>query len=355
MSRPLTILLTGFTSRQANTVSEKANIYITTSPLLKHMLERMGHVVDWRPTIFGEANVDKYDLVMVGCSDPNSYTGMVHRYGAYWALLKAKRLMIWFDDWRIKGQYHAWLKKPDTIWQTRMLDPNRMPEHEEALMYKDPIDNMITSLRTTHKAAVMAQLFNWGHEEMFWREAPDAAWLARFDISAFVPEVLRQPPRPLAERTRGWVAASLTQTDDWTDKLGLHHPLVTQAKPKGMRGGGWKKLREVDLVNDLYAEHTGILCKPYSHAGSGWWRSRFNYSVETRSVLFGDPNEIHSIGDAYRTPLLELERMSVNDLQAVADKQAQQFVAWQDQQPAAMTKLTNAFNRIMDEPERPTF
>lgn len=355
MSRRLSILLTGFTSRQANTISDRANIYITTSPLLKGMLEKIGHAVDWRPVVFGEEDVSKYDLVMVGCSDPNSYTGMVHRYGAYWALLKAKRLMIWFDDWRIKGQYHAWLEKADTIWQTRMMDPNRMDEHAQALRYKEAIDNVVTSLATTDKAAVMAQLFNWGYEEQFMREVPHAKWLARFDISSLVPKVLAAPARPLAERNRGWVAASLTQVDDWTDKLPLRYPLVTQAKPKGMRGGGWKKLHEVQLVNTLYAENTGILCKPYSHAGSGWWRSRFNYAVETRSVLYGDPKEIHAIGDAYRHSLPELENMSIDQLQRVANEQMSQFIAWQDTPQMAMDKLDGYLVRIMDEPTRPQF
>lgn len=355
MSRGLNILLTGFTSRIANTVTDRVNIYITSAPLVAEMLQRAGHTVDWRPTIFGEEGIEKYDIVMLGCSDPNSYTGMVHRYGAYWALLKARRLMIWFDDWRIKGQFHAWVQQPEALWQTRMLHNDRLPEHEQAIVYKNAINSAVMSMRDEHRPAVMAQLFNWGNDQQFMKEVPEAKWLARFDISGLVPKVLRQPPRPLAQRTKGWVAASLTQVDDWTDKLQLTWPLIKQAKPKGRAFGGWKKIREVELVNTLYADHTGILCKPYSHAGSGWWRSRFNYAVETRSVLLGDMKEVSAIGESFRlTPSL-VESMNDADLQDLANRQAAEFLGWQDSPERAIERLNLSLLRIMDEPARPTF
>jgi hypothetical protein len=354
MSRPLTILLTGFTSRQANTVSEKSNIYATTSPLFAGMLRQLGHTVDWRPTIVGEAGVENYDIVMVGCSNPNSMTGMVHRYGAMYAMLKARRLLIWYDDWRVKEQYSAWINAPDSAWATRMLHEKRLGEHAQAMEHKPAIDAMLKALTTTDKAPVLAQLFNWGNEKLFMKEVPEAKWLARFDISAFTP-VHVTDPKSVVDRSRSWVSAALSQTEDYTDKLRLTWPLLNQTKPKGKGFGGWKKMREDAIVKVLYRDNIGVLCKPYSHAGSGWWRSRYSYAVQCRNVMLADYKEIHGLGGPYLKRAAEIEAMDAGQLEQLIDQQVACFTSFQDSQSLALTRLSGHLTRIMDEPARPVF
>lgn len=353
MTRSLTILLTGFTSRQANTVSVKSDIYATTSPLFADMLRRLGHTVDWRPTVFGEAGVENYDIVMVGFSDPNSHTGMVHRYGAMYAMLKAKRLLMWADDWRL-SPYKTMITNVEYSWATRMLHEKRLGEHAQALELKPAIDQVMTSLATTHKAPVLAQLFNWGDESLFLKEVPHAAWLARFDISAFTPVHVTEP-KPMVERGHRWVSAALSQTEDYTDKLRLTWPLLNQTKPKGKGFGGWSKMREDAIVQTLYRDNVGVLCKPYSHAGSGWWRSRYSYAVQCRNVMLADFKEISGIGGPYLKRAAEIEAMSADDLQKLADWQANAFLSFQDSQSLALTRLAGHLQRIMDEPARPNF
>lgn len=352
--RPLTILLTGFTSRQANTVSAKADIYITFAPILKKVLERLGHTVDWRPVTFAESDIEKYDIVFCGCSDPNSMTGQGHRYGAIWSMIKAQRLVLWFDDWRIKGQLHSFLKKPSVFWETRMLHEAHLSTHARALEFKDPIDNMLFGLSTDHKAPIVAQLFNWGNEAKFLKEAPDAKWLLRFDPSAYVPNFVEKII-PMEERKRSWVAASLTQMDDFIEKLKLQWPVTKQAKPAGRAFGGWKKMHEKDVVTELYATHAGLLSKPYPHAGSGWWRVRFNYAAHTNTVMLADQKEVTEIGSAYRYSAAEIESLSASGLEALAVAQYVQLRGWEDSELTVATKMARYIDRVMQEPSRPRY
>lgn len=354
MQQPLTVLLTGFTSRQANTVSEKTDIYITFAPILKKMLEKLGHVVDWRPVTFGEQDIEKYDLVLCGCSDPNSMTGQTHRYGAIWSMLNARRLILWFDDWRIKGQLHTFLQKPEVFWNTRMLHEKQMPTHEQALMFKDPIDAMLKGLATDHRPPVVAQLFNWGDEAKFLKEVPEAKWLMRFDVGSFVPNFVEQPI-PMEQRTRQWVAASLTQMNDYIDKLKPTIPVFIQAKPRGRSFGGWKKMHEREVVTELYAKSLGVISKPYPHAGSGWWRVRFNYAVHARSIMIADPKEAGAAGQSFRLYLPFVEKLSPAEMQDLANKQAEEFLSWQDSQDQACEKMSNGLIRLLDEPVRPEY
>lgn len=354
MQRKLTILLTGFTSRQANTVSERADIYITFGPILKRLLESLGHTVDWRPVKFGEHGIEHYDAVFVGCSDPNSMTGQTHRYGAIWAMMKATRLALWFDDWRIKGQLHTFLKKPEVFWNTRMLHESQLPTHEEALMLKAPIDHMLNELGWPQQVPVVAQLFNWGELDKFKKECPDARWYMRFDPSCYVPNFITTPT-PMAEKLEGWVAASLTQMDDYTDKLGAKWPIIKQAKPKGKGFGGWKKLHERDVVTQLYDKYAGLISKPYPHAGSGWWRVRFNYACHARAIMLASVKEAGAIGPAFHVTAPQVEAMSVAARANLAQLQYEQFMHWQSSEEQVKDLMYTYLTRLLDEPTRPRY
>lgn len=354
MTRPLTILLTGFTSRQANTAGKKQDDYIIAGKIFADMLTRLGHTVDWRPVQFGEAGIEKYDLVMVGCSDPNSYTGMVHRYGAIWAMLNASRLLIWFDDWRIKGEFHSYVQKPEVYWATRMLHEKRLPEHAEALVYQQQINDMFVGFRDEHRPAVVAQLFNWGDETKFLKEVPEAKWLARFDVSSFAPHYTLAS-KPIAERRKAWVSASLSQTDDYIEKLKPTWEVIKQCKPKGLAFGGWKKMLEADVVTQLYDTCIGVICKPYSHAGSGWWRVRYNYAMQCNNIVLADPKEVGALGPAFMEPVSAIELLDDAQLQQLADWQREHFLGWQDSQQQALDKLQLHLIRLMDEPTRPRY
>lgn len=344
----MNILLTGFTTRQANTLRESANFYVLAQQIFRDMLVEMGHKVDWRAVEIGE-DLSMYDLAMVGLSNPTTMNGMAHRYGGMWALASHRNVLAWFDDFRFKDQLYSWLRKPEPAFSDRLWPDRRYAEHEKAMEWKDRLIAAFQVIKD-RKLPFIAHIFEWGDISLMARETPDARWFCRFDISDFVPRLVTDPA-PFETRKKAWVSAALTNTDEWINKLGLTWDIVKSTKPKGGNpfGGGWKKIPEPELVRTLYRDNIGILSHPYSHAGSGWWRVRFNYMTQTQSILLGAIEEAQEMGEAFRYSPQEIEAMPTHALHALAQRQTNSFMSYVLPRGAAMSRLQAGIDRATAE------
>lgn len=341
------VLLTGFTTRQANTLRKSANFYVLAQQIFHDMLVESGHDVDWRAVQIGE-DLSMYDVAMVGLSNPTTMNGMAHRYGGMWALTTHRNVIGWFDDFRFKDQMASWLRKPEPAFSDRLWPDKRRAEHDTAIEYKDKLIAAFNVIKE-RKIPFIAHIFEWGDIEAMARETPDARWFSRFDISSFVPIVSNALPYDM--RKRAWVSAALTNTDDWISKLNLSWDVITSTKPKGGNpfGGGWKKIPEDELVRTLYRDNMGILCHPYSHAGSGWWRIRYNYMTQTKSILLADRAEVQEMGEPFRYSPAEIEAMSDSQLFSLADRQTSVFNSYVLPRRTALVRLNDCLERATRE------
>ncbi len=151
-------------------------------------------------------------------------------------------------------------------------------------------------------------------------------------------------PLPPEEKKREWVLGALMPHDTWVEKTRFTWPLSYVGSRKMIRTYGGQRFKTESDVIDHYNQHWGILSPPYPHAGSGWWRSRFIYSARVRSVLVADKGEGDPIGSAYKVRIADVERMSTDELAALAEEQALQLRPWMP----TPEMFTEHVNRIVE-------
>lgn len=321
------ILLTGCTRVMCGFPRKPTSNYLTFFELLAKMLQQLGHTVHWTAVTPGDELKGKYDLALIGLQTLHGMAGKQHKYGAFWAATQLKHMVV-FDDWQVYPSCYS-LKVPKYLWREAMLAGRELEERAFALQHQELFERVQRAWWSA-MPGVLAPLFEWGDHSRFSRTHPGDGIkrLYSVDPSPFVPSLIDPESSYIRNprlKNRRWVLASLADHGEKTKKLGLTWPIVAQHCISGKRG--WGRIGEDQLVQHQYTENWGIISPKYNHAGSGWWRSRFNYAAQTRSILLAHNEEVRALGDAYLLEPQDVEEMSDTELVGLAGMQAASLAA----------------------------
>jgi hypothetical protein len=308
------VLLTG-TSRVMTNSRRFAN-FRTNITYLRDMLELLGHTVDWRTVEPGEAGLqDRYDIALTGLQAINSFVGQWNQFGTLWAASQLPHIVV-FGDWQIRASCYS-LKLHRYLWQNAtVITKEGMRLWEKATLFEDVLDAQRMAWYT-NLGAVIAPLFPWGDHAKFMR-IHNMDRLYALDPTNFT-QVLTRPTED-QEKRKAWVCAALADQNKWTAKLNLQWPLVRQHGTAGKRG--WGRISEDEVVNGLYRTHWGVLApRQGAMSGTGWWRSRYIYAAQARSVFWADPREVIGLGGPYLSTMQLIEGLSDKELRRLADDQ----------------------------------
>jgi hypothetical protein len=135
-----------------------------------------------------------------------------------------------------------------------------------------------------------------------------------YDPTALLPRIDFEPTK---RRRRAWTLAALGNRESWMKKIALRWPIERIGYPE-------KRIEE-SAVAQRYAETRGMIVPRYKHCRSGWWRPRYAYAAQTRTIAHvADDEAIAEKLPGYRFDP-EWEEASDAHLDYVARVQAEAF------------------------------
>lgn len=339
------ILLTGCTKNAVNGKKQATTDYVSSFPIMAEMLTTLGHTVDWREVTVGEELRGRYDLAIVGVQALHSIAGKQYKHGAIYAATQLRHIIM-LDDWQIRRTLYSFCRN-DYFWRTPMLSPVELRNREAALPYKAEIDALLASWWDAIPPMI-APLWPWGD----FSKMPFSEKFTRlYDInpSPFMPVLSTRATNPASAisdvihgRNRGWVLATLMDQTDWERKQGFTWPIVRQHAVKKVRC--WGRVSEKKVV-ELYEQNWGVLSPKYAHAGSGWWRTRYDFAYQAGAIVYGTAAEMAACDPVFATPLSDIERMSETNLFELATAQRNAFLGKQPTRAEVLVKLAGALAR----------
>lgn len=331
--------------------------------------------VDTNDAVLAEADVMFFGLA------PFNALGSRYLYGAIDALMKARAngvgVVCYVSDWQtnlVTTSARAMVKKPEAFvkplmqhrtdyeWAVANLDymmvaVNAFLENKWPITlvpthpWYDPNSKLVKHLNsselvfldpttiTTHtwdppaqkapedrsREWVLAALGDYSG----WMQQQEFEWPVRYfggkTFGAKKEMVIPITPDVPAEGVTDEVTDEITDvTDDVTDEA-TDTPKKPGPQGEGMAGGRNKRIKEVE-VNANYAEVWGGLSPKYMLSGSGWWRTRYDFILQAGGILYGPPEELFPMGDAFRYPLTQIESMTTEQLAGLQQFQRDSFV-----------------------------
>jgi hypothetical protein len=301
------------TSMSSACLPTRRATWASFSTLLPDILRAAGHQVTWSEVTPGE-KLD-YDFAFIDVFNLQSMMSFGYRWGAAWTGLNVPHACV-LSDWQFEPITRN--LTPDSFWRVRMPG-KRVDAGITALRpYESRINNLLQYWR--ERAHWILPLFNWGHHRFPIGGSQD--WV---DPSAF----LRMLGKPRPKHPH-WIFASLTKHDQWLKKLRHTWPIVPYV--------GDDKVDEEFLVSECYSEAAGIISHPYAHCGSGWWRARFTYAAQVRSILatFGE-----SPLQSYNVCIPAVEAMDIAQRRDLAEFQAREYASNEMPKDAIIAKIND--------------
>jgi hypothetical protein len=293
--------------------------YAAAGPLLLAILEDLGHEVEVRPVEPGERlSASRYDRVIVFVA-PILIFGARHAYGALWALHARPDAWVAVDDWQVGYTANSYktAARDDCQRLWTALSANNRPQRRAQLAKAvvRGIDRVCVKLGDQRPwCRALAPLYTGARFDPTRFRWPYGA-LRGFDPSPYYrpPEIPR-----LAKRARRWVLAALSDHDRWLAGVAPTWPVDRY----GRKSAGQTRVTEAELLARVYPAAWGIIAPPYWHAGSGWWRARYQHAIAAGSVVLCDPADAFAPGITLR----DLERS--RNLGEYAAAQADAFKAY---------------------------
>ena len=325
--------MTGMSARSVGSTKIRYDFFNVPN-LLKQVLEELGHEVDMRTVAVDESDtLEQYDRVVGQLNWASSLSSM-HAHEAGLAMARAgDRLRVYVDDWRAQTladdiDYHI---HRDRGWE-RHTTKFRPTEYARLTMSQRAVArNAYRRLLFGYEGASVPMLvpfFNWGDHDKFFGAAKAGLNIVRHDWDPS-PFVHIPPQTDLRDQKFQWVLASLQNHDRWVGKLGLTWPMIQYGGVKkgggGIRAGGPDKVVSEAEVVQAYADSWGVLSPPYSSAGSGYWRVRFNYASQVGAVIYCGPVDGAAIGPSFTNDIEDIEMASEEALEQLAGRQYQQL------------------------------
>lgn len=389
------ILLTGATKLQMNPPEERRSsgtVKIDVPAAVVAGLRRLGHEVDWRPTVIGE-DLSPYDLVWVSIACPMSTNGAPGALGSFWALSHADLPAVLFmDDWRATrvghSQARSLLRDPEKYFFRTMLAPkefrelcgnlegatysyrNALAEAESAMLrqrqrlldegnergarylnisqvYPDNhalilehLDALTAGLQRSYNGLFNTKrvipMYQWGDPDSVRPFiAPEAAHvqLHKLDPSHVVEEIISKAViAPGKERQLAWALPLITPPQEFLER---HVPDPSwPVDTVGHKTSSVKKLpTEVDVL-EWVSRRSGVFAPCYFGDGrktkplTGWWRSRYLYAAACKLPLVAFKGEAIPLGSAYDVTYQEVEAMSPGERHQLAHLQSDALRPW---------------------------
>jgi hypothetical protein len=366
------VLFTGCTSIQISPNNRVGISKIDVPGAIVDALQSRGHEVDWRKVNPGE-DLSGYDVAWVSLAPINSLNGRSGAMGTLWVLGSELPCVAFADDWQINAVFNgmrALARKPEVLtkymfvgsadrgeeiathWNrasaeaamARVLERNPsarvnieryyMRDTDEAIL--PHADRLVAAAQDFNEdrwgrgMVLVCPMYAWGNHGLIRKRLPPTVGpVEALDPSSTIYDMLAEH-EPLAppDKRREWVLGALMPHDAWIDRRDWTWPMThLGSKTMIKRYGGQRLQTEADVI-DYYNHFWGILSPPYPHAGSGWWRSRFMYAARVRSVLCCDRGEGDPLGAPYQVKHTVIEKMSDEELQQLAEAQAQALRPW---------------------------
>lgn len=319
------ILMSGFTA--THVLSPKRQIMSTPSTyLMFDALQRMGHRVEARPIRVGE-DLSMYHRIIIGLAPPNALNAK-HVYGALYAIhqmwVGGLRGFVYLNDWNVRTTMGGFRSQHNC--GNRSIFRKMLPRDDRAYVLETPIykaiikDTIKWMAHSEWPMITLLPIFSGGDVELVTHDTPIGN-VATWDPTPLYPiKSFDIDPRPMRQRERAWVLGALSPQERWVRSI----QSTWTVKYFGCRSLQQERVPEHELV-DLYCQNRGVLSHRYYHSGAGWWRTRFLHAAMTRSVMHCDIQEGYVLGPAYMHSLVEIERMSTNELTQLAAEQRKVF------------------------------
>jgi len=308
------ILITGMTRRQANASTSRAKQDYLTAPIIFYnILKKIKWFkVEWRPIMYGE-DLSSYDLILIGLSSPNSLSN-IFLFQSMWATRYPHLFFV--DDFKVKGCFSG--HDISNLYRDFTFVRQKLSAEERKTVLRDKrylmkefalnIDNDVDAL--------LAPLFEWGDHKLLIEDTP-VENVYGIDPSPFI----TNNKIVMDKKERKWICPALYDYSDKLKRWKLSWSVEYYHKKN--------YISEAELEKECDKAY-GILSPKYSHAGSGWWRNRFNMAINTNSLLIAHHDEIKDLGDGMSYDVLSnidvVESMSDVNLRKLILSQRETFL-----------------------------
>ena len=303
-------------------------------------LEDMNFEVEQRPVTLGE-DLSSYDHVIVYLHSIQSFCQ--HLYDGLYAISARPDCILAFDDWQVDQvlgsypQYKMNLENEDKYNPFRQYlidlyygdsDVETIKKHKQS--YVDACDIIMSKqnrlMACTYAGGDLSKLnTGWNPDRLFGfnpnpynlNRRPENNYGEEGGIAAFFDVETTEPE----DKARAWVFSSLIQnkTSKWLKNQNLEWELLTYGARRCAHNSS--RVTEPEMCK-VYNKNWGCLMPAYYHAGSGWWRSRVQQTVDADSVLFCEDAEGKIYGEAFiGLKTSDIEQMDTSQLVALAARQ----------------------------------
>jgi hypothetical protein len=333
---------------------------------LFNCLADMGHTVEQREIEIGE-DLSKYDEVIVYIAGPRQLVA-TKVFNGLWAIAQRPDCILGVDDWQapelFKGieKCQSWEElSADFILKVNKTSIEEVEKHREAYLRAIGIiasrkNRMLTcAFDTSH----LKNAKDFGPHLLF-----DGVDYPRDRVYTFNPNPFHRNRKPgdlghegpedptwsgstppsiqeTVQKQRRFNFASLVQsrTQKWLKKQGYVQDGSDDefgfigtwpVELYGSKAESQKRLTE-DQMCAVFQRDWGCLMPGYNHAGSGWWRARYQQCADAECILLGEPKElmvIYNDDELCRATALDIVGWSDNKLYEFAKAQKEAIAKW---------------------------
>jgi len=317
------ILITGITAlhcKEDYYLQQQLRV-VPSELALVRILRELGHTVEQRLVRWGE-DLDSYDRIITYVCGTDSFVAG-YTSGALWTLKREDTLLA-FDDWQTDRTIQDGTFKSDAKWKEAFVKQMGGLEH-----LREELDELHHDwCKDRH---VLSPMFSNGNMDKLFTKTrkKKGEWLDSqnitihgYDPNPWLPGRVPENQVDAADRKMEWIVAGLNQTSrSYMKKWKPTLPVIEL----GGKGANGIRMAEPDAI-EWFGNYWLHGMPGYSHAGSGWWRSRPSQLAGHGVITYCDPKEGAVYGPSWviKDPIA-LENLSQKELADLGRQQAEEF------------------------------
>jgi hypothetical protein len=324
----------------------------------------MGHDVTQKVVELGE-DISQYDKVICFIAAPRQMVA-IHLYNGLWAISQRPDCILASDDWAMPDLWKGVEKclTTDDLICEFVLNTNKktkddikpfIPDFVRALKIVEEKKNKLlisafdggdlSLLMPTYNKSLM---YSYDPHPYHRNRKPGDAWdlgLEAPDCNMECAPDLTFVPYELKKMEFNFASLVQSKTRSWLKKQKIEKWPINMI---GSRADGQDRYVEGDMCRQIIAHQWGVLMPGYHHAGSGWWRTKFQQSADWGSIIIGDQKEMAVIyGESLsKFKAHHLEQMELSQLIKLSQLQREAF--YDIHQPLNKQKQKNAIQRCLE-------